>query len=202
MSAQLTTLEVELALMKALNFRQNMIVPNVSWGISDGIKDLHECDLLVLSKSHYATEIEIKVTKHDLLRDKHKSHAHDHSYIKQLYYAVPKKLQNIALDNIPERAGLYVINQSIRSNPDEKDNVNQPVKYFYTVERIRMPMKNNSAHKWTESEVLQLLRLGSMRIYTMKNAMLRQKRPGLITFFKTYVYDRIQEAKILGKVAI
>ena len=47
--------------MNFFNYRANLIVPNISWGLG-----LHECDLLVLTSSGYATEIEIKVSKADL----------------------------------------------------------------------------------------------------------------------------------------
>lgn len=50
--------EMQYAIANALGFRQNIIVPNVSWGAG-----LHECDLLVISKYNWATEIEIKISK-------------------------------------------------------------------------------------------------------------------------------------------
>lgn len=63
----MTTLEMEIALMRELNIRKNIIVPNVSFGMYfKGYGALHECDLLCLSKSGYATEIEIKIIKSDL----------------------------------------------------------------------------------------------------------------------------------------
>ena len=63
------TIEVEVAIMQHFDVRRNVIVPNVSWGIfRPGIGQLHEIDLLVLSGSNYATEVEIKVTKADLKR--------------------------------------------------------------------------------------------------------------------------------------
>ena len=106
----MTTLEIEIALMKYFNFRQNLIVPNIGWGIIDSyMNSLHECDLLVLSQANYAIEIEIKTNKYDLLRDNKKKHGHIHNYIKFLYFAVPQDLQEMALQNIPERAGLLIV---------------------------------------------------------------------------------------------
>ena len=176
---KMTTLEMEVSIIEALNPQVNKIVPNVSWGISDGKKDLHECDLLSLSKSNFATEIEIKITKHDLLRDKDKKHGHDHNHIKYLYYAVPQELQNTAIHNIPERAGLFVVKKHICHESNE---------YYFLVEKIRKPTVNKSAHKWDDKEIMQLLRLGTMRIAGLKAGQLRSKNPGLYpTFFRNII---------------
>ena len=84
------TIDVEIAIMQMYGVRKNIIVPNCSWGIKrEGVGELHECDLLILSKDNYATEIEIKISKQDLLKDKDKPHAHDSDFIKRLFFAVP-----------------------------------------------------------------------------------------------------------------
>ena len=91
------TLDMEIAVMKHFDIVQNLIVPNISWGISG----LHECDILSLSKAGYATEIEIKISKADLMSDKKKEHGHRHRYIANLYFCVPSFLKQIALEEIP-----------------------------------------------------------------------------------------------------
>lgn len=182
---------MELALMEALHFKQNIIIPNVSYGISDGKQDLHECDLLVLSKTHYATEVEIKVSRHDLLKDKLKKHGHSHPYIKHLYYAVPEKLRDVALTEIPPRAGLYVIRKSIVPQTQDITPNRGHIEYLFTVERVRKPHKAENPYKWTDEEVVKLLRLGSMRIFTMKKAILRKECSGLFFKFKNYVSEHI-----------
>lgn len=65
---KITTLDMEIVLMEYFGVNRNIIVPNVSWGLN-----LHECDLLIFSKSGYATEVEIKISKQDLLKDKNKN---------------------------------------------------------------------------------------------------------------------------------
>ena len=144
---KLTTLEMEIALMQELNVRQNLIVPNVQWGL---VADLHECDLLVLSKSGYATEIEIKVSKADLMKDKKKKHTHDHELIKSLYFAVPENLKAFALENIPKKAGLYIVKKDMY------------------VRCIRGAIVRRGALKWDNEQVLKLAKLGAMRILTLK----------------------------------
>ena len=94
--------DIEIAIMKHICVRKNIIVPNVSWGIQGkDFKPLHECDLLSLSLSGYATEIEIKTSKADLLKDKEKEHKHkhDHILIKNLYFAVPDSVTQFERKN-------------------------------------------------------------------------------------------------------
>lgn len=70
----ISTLQCEVAIMKHFGIRANLIVPNVSWEIySLPFRTLHECDILILSNSGYATEVEIKISKADLLKDREKN---------------------------------------------------------------------------------------------------------------------------------
>lgn len=61
MDTSKTLYEIEVALAKSsyFNFVKNIIAFNVN-GISSKLAIWHECDMLVLSKSGYLTEIEIK----------------------------------------------------------------------------------------------------------------------------------------------
>ena len=153
------TLEMEVALMRGFNIRANIIVPNVSWGLSVGGYILHECDLLVLSKSWYATEIEIKVSKQDLLKDKEKWHQHQHPHIRRLFFAVPKELQHTALKEIPEDAGLIVVDRIIKNR--------------YRIDTVKNAKARKGAKQWQEHEVQQLTRLGTMRIIRLKQKILK-----------------------------
>lgn len=140
------TLEMEIALIQYFNPRQNIIVPNVSWGMAD----LHECDILILSNHSYATEIEIKISKSDLMADKKKKHTHQHNHIKRLYFAVPQFLIDVALKEIPKRAGLYGLKKDRR-----------PI-------LMRECEPNKDCVQWKDWERHQLSRLGSMRILGLK----------------------------------
>ena len=87
------TIDIEIAVMKWIGIRRNLVIPNVSWGISMKHPTtykwmgLHECDILSLTKSNYAMEVEIKTTKSDLLKDKEKTHGHNSNLIRYLYFA-------------------------------------------------------------------------------------------------------------------
>ncbi len=152
-----TTLEMEVILMYHFQYNKKIIVPNVSWGISHNKKCLHEVDLLVLSNSNYATEIEIKISKADLLKDKDKSHGHEHELIKTLYYAVPYYLKEVALTEIPERAGLLII--------DGHGCVNE----------VKNPTNRKNVVKWSDELRSKLTRLGTMRIFNLKKNILKYK---------------------------
>lgn len=144
---------MEIALMRHFDVRANIIVPNVSFGICIQGKSLHECDLLILTPSGYATEIEIKISKADLLKDKKKKHTHNHIAITNFYYAVPEELIDFASENIPSEAGLISVY--------EKDGKNK-------CSIIRGTERRKPAYKWNDTERLKLLRLGTMRIVGLK----------------------------------
>ena len=144
------TIDIEIAVMQFIGIRRNIIVPNVSWGMNIG---LHECDLLCLSASNYATEVEIKVSKSDLKKDNDKGHGHFHNHIKYLYFAVPEKLVEFALQHIPERAGLLSVKKHAWGTGHE-----------FKVEKVRKARQNPNAVQWTLKQRCNLGRLGTMRI--------------------------------------
>ena len=160
----MTTLEIEIKLMRYFNIRQNLIVPNVK-DIIVGGKVMHECDLLMLSSSGYVTEFEIKISKNDLLKDQNKRHNHDHNWITSLYFAVPNELREIALEVIPERAGLYVLSKTTMAWGGEK----------ISIEQAKKAIRRTPAIKWDFKDRFQLARLGTMRILGLKEKLNQQR---------------------------
>ena len=160
---RIRAIDIEIATMSNFGIRQNLIVPNVHWGIAN----LHECDILSLSKSNYATEVEIKISKADLLKDKDKKHKHMHNHIKYLYFAVPEKLKEIALESIPERAGLYLAKWH-QFRKWDKFGFPKGYEEVLVVQCVKTATENKNAHKWTEQERNDLARLGCMRILGLK----------------------------------
>ena len=171
----MTTLEMEIALIKASHIRQNLVVPNVSWGLATNeSRSLHECDILILTPTGYATEIEIKISKADLLKDFSKRHNHNHNLIRRLYYAVPDKLKDIALTYIPYNAGLMTVEyiDAMTYKWDKKlGRIEIPYKYK-RVKTIKEASINKDSRKWTNEERYQLARLGTMRILGLKEKIL------------------------------
>jgi hypothetical protein len=133
--------DIELAVVRWFGARANLCVPNVSWGLG-----LHECDLLIASTSGYLTEIEIKVSRSDLIKDMGKRHGHRSNKIKYLYFAVPPKLLK-AIEYIPRRAGILVYTS----------------KGF--IKEIAEPERNPDARKISDAERYTMARLGALRIW-------------------------------------
>lgn len=128
--------------------RRWVVVPRVSWGLES-----HECDVLALSSSNYAHEIEIKISVSDLKADfkKHHQHISRDNKIKCLWYAAPIEMQAAMEQFVPEHAGIIVVYQANRLR----------------TKIIRRAKQNMSARKFTIEERMQLLRLGAMRYWTI-----------------------------------
>lgn len=149
-----TCLEIESVVAGIFGWRTYMIVPNVSWGAG-----VHECDLLILSKSNWATEIEIKVSRSDLKKDAEKKHGHSSKKIKYLYFAIPKNLL-ASIEFIPANAGIILV------EPYENRD------YGFRGQVYREPVANKTAEKWTAFDRSNLGRLGCMRIWSLKNTVI------------------------------
>ena len=170
MLAAATCTEIEVQIMRQFDYRQNLIVPNVSNQM--GIVSF-ETDMLVLTKSNFAYGFEIKVSKSDLKADfkkpQHKKFNEPHrgngkkgldrfySKFKYFYYAVPEQLKECALELIPDFCGLWVY-----------------AKYEYpktpTFYQAKEPRKLFN-YKWSEKQRYELARLGAMRIYSLKKGL-------------------------------
>lgn len=146
---------MEITLSSWFDYRQNLIVPNVHWGMN-----MHECDLLIISKAGYVTECEIKVSRYDLVKDREKKHGHDDPNIKYLYFALPDYLVS-CIDLVPERAGILLVRAD--KGPDD---------YGPRVKRLRAPTARKHARKMTDSYRYKVARLGALRIWRLKRKLL------------------------------
>lgn len=156
------TEEVEYCIARYFDPRRNIVVPNVWWGM--GLN--HECDLMVLTQTGYAYEVEIKISKADLKRDQKKKHGHkeDKHYsngqqiLRKLYFAIPHDLESY-INLIPERAGILSVGG----------------KHF--VKKIREAQTNPNAKQLTPDQIQKLAHLGTMRIWPLKRELadLRQR---------------------------
>ncbi len=149
MVEKITTPEMECILANYLDYRTNLIVPNVHWGMN-----MHECDLLVLSQAGYVTEVEIKISKADLKADAKKVHGHRCSRIKKLFFAIPTYLED-CIEHIPERAGIITVRP-------KDDNV------WTRCRTIREPEINKAAPKMSDRDRYKIARLGALRIWGLK----------------------------------
>lgn len=155
---KITTPEMEVALSAYFNYRQNLIVPNVSWGMH-----LHECDLLIVSKSGYLTEVEIKVSRADLRNDAKKWHGHHSNAIKRLIFALPDYLEE-CIEFVPERAGIILV----RPNDADADPIWAP-----RCREIRPARRNKAAGKISATDRYKIARLGTLRIWNLKRKLIK-----------------------------
>lgn len=147
----MTTIEIEVAVARLFDIRRNLIVPNVSWGLGFN----HECDLLVVTKSGYANEIEIKTGLYDLKRDGLKRHGHRSKKIRRLFFAFPEELLGPALRFVGAEAGLIVVDKGLAK-------IN------------RHAIINKGARPLTDDEICHLGRLASMRIWGLKETLVNK----------------------------
>ena len=159
----MTSNEIEICLANHFGYRQNQIVPNVSYGLG-----LHEVDLLIVSKSGYCTEIEIKVSISDLKADFKKEHHHKSKKIKYFYYAIPEELKEKALPLIPEHAGLIVV---------KAHTLNVWEASYCSI--VKSPIVNKNARTLTSDELIKLGHLASMRIWTLKEHLKKIRKPNV-----------------------
>src|SRR6478735_5181325 len=148
-------IDIEVAILREFDFRQNLIVPNVS---NMMFLVPFETDMLVLSKSGYAHGFEIKVSKSDLKADFKKpqhfrfnepSRINGKKGLERFYhrfkyfsYAVPEHLKECALELIPEFCGLWVLDKPAYPVVNKFYQAREPKKLF--------------DYKWSESQRYEL----------------------------------------------
>ena len=126
--------------------RKNYLaIPNVSWGFL-----FYEADLLVVSKTRYCTEIEVKISisdwKKDFEKRKHKNGLRD-KRIKYQYYACPLELAERYHElELPEGWGVIGV--------DDSKGI-----------KILKEAQARDATKLTDKEVLILARLACFRVW-------------------------------------
>lgn len=155
LDTKLSVKEIEDAIILHLTsgIRSNLIVPNVSWGM--GIN--YEADLVVVSKSGYATEFEIKRSYSDFIADFHKDEkAHKAPWVYQFFYVLPL--------SIKEKVEAFIENARI-----------EPPAIFFYDEAGRFS-KSNGGHSYIEGgrkmfleEQLKIAKLGVMRYWSLRN---------------------------------
>lgn len=149
------TPDVEIAVANYFKPRVNMVIPNVSWAFSH-----YEMDLVVVTQSNYIYEIEIKVSKSDLINDKKKRHDHNCTKTKFLFFAIPENLL-LYREHIPKGAGIITCEE----------------RYGYGAGNVRIfqkPKKRTDYHLPYEERLL-LARLGYLRMWDLKKKVNQMK---------------------------
>lgn len=178
--------KIELGVMnyRDFNFRQNLMVFRVT-DISNIVN--HECDCLILSKSGYLTEIEIKRSYADFLADFKKNSGRGHStdsHIKAFYFLVHESFSERVRKyleedkKLPEAIYVYddrgVIVNHISQFQMKEDIGKKCGCSPYLVSGLNWFSCWHSPKKLFIEEQFQLARLGSMRYRTMTEKLIKQ----------------------------
>lgn len=149
---------MEIAISKLYGIRQNIIVPNLSWGFLS-----HEADLFIIKRSGFAVEIEIKRSLQDMKAEKNKGHNHKdrQNRINEFYYAFPIELLEKCKPFVPDGAGIITCHKSL-------DNSYRTYARF-----VRNAVKIKNSRKLTLEEQFKVARLGTMRIWSLKNKIIK-----------------------------
>jgi hypothetical protein len=151
---KITSTEIELALATYFDSRKNFMIPNVS----NGWRYLtYEIDVMVVTASLYAYDIEIKVSASDLRRDALKDkwrYCREQHYFRKSYFAMPETMRQHQ-DLVPAHAGIILVSYNER-------------RYWYDAKVVREPVVDKLAEKVTESELAQLGRLAMLRMWDLK----------------------------------
>jgi hypothetical protein len=160
MNDKITARHLEIIAARHFNYRTNLIVPNISWGL--GLN--YEADLLVVNDRRFVKEIEIKISFSDLKADISKNKFIAQCFtekIKQFYYLISPNLEKRVkdiLDIIPEFAGLLLASEISYSDG----------KKYFRIKLIKSSKVNRRARPLSSTEYNHLLHLASMRIWTLK----------------------------------
>lgn len=152
---------IEYAISRRFDERTHLMVPNISWGLLS-----HEADMLVVRQTGYCLEFEIKRSFSDYKADfkKHKWCGGLSKKIKEFYYAFPAELwhkrENDIRGLLPDFAGVLVA-----YNGDG----------FPYSKIVREAKPNSQAIPLSQSQMYDVARLGTMRIWNLKRAIIQLK---------------------------
>lgn len=168
MDTALTINQIHLALRNSglWNKRTDIMIPNLSWGLLP-----YEADFVVLNKSGYLTEIEIKRSWEDFKADFKKNHNHDAEQVYYFYYCVPISIAVKVRDFLKEKYGeRYKLSAPAVLWYDENGRIQRLVDEDGTCFGIQYassisPYKNH--RKLFLEERLKVARLGQLRYWSL-----------------------------------
>ena len=162
----MTTPEMEKLIYWYFKESSLVIVPKVSgnnWWLDTEADPMiwrnivnHECDMLIVTKNQYLTEVEIKISLSDLKADFKKEHQHKDENIKNFYYAFPEEMKEKALELIPKDCGILIAVKKECGIPYRK------------IECYRKPKINKEAKPINDIVLSRIYRLGYLRYWNYR----------------------------------
>lgn len=136
--------------------RRNKFIKNLSYGLLK-----HECDVVIVSKSKYLTEIEIKRSFSDFLADFKKKHHHDDDCrIKNFYYCLPESIVDKAMAVLREK----VEDKTLKQLPAVL-RYNEKAQLSLVKDSGSPLLHHPNLRPLTEEEYAKLLELNTFRLY-------------------------------------
>lgn len=133
------------------NKRLDLMATNISWGLLS-----HEADFIIMNRSGYLTEVEIKRSWEDFKADFKKKHTHDDERIRYFYYCVPESIVDKVKGFLTEKF---------------PDNLDRPALLYFTedggigIERFGCAYRGG--RKLFLEEQLKLAKLAAMRFWKL-----------------------------------
>ncbi len=163
----MTSAEIEIAVIRQkYPPRQWMVIPNASWGLGLG----YEADLLVISKSGYASEIEIKISvadfKKDLQKEKFTYPPRRDKWlnrIKQFYYAFPAELKDKILPLVPDFAGVITVRRDLHET------------WYHDVCDLVKPAQIRTVIPFSQEQLIHAGMLMQMRYWDLRENTLKYR---------------------------
>lgn len=161
MDTKLTVDEIQVALRNSgiWNKRQDIFIPNLSWGLLN-----HEADLVIITKSGYLTEVEIKRSWEDFKADFKKGHEHNDPRVYHFHFCVPESIKDRVFEFLKEKycpEGKYIAIPSVLYYSEGGSIHQLPGGY-----------SRRGGRKLFLEEQLTAARLGCMRVWNMKEKLL------------------------------
>ena len=159
-------IEIELALAEEFSWKRNIIAFNVN-GLSGKLAIFHECDMLVLTRAGYLTEIEIKRSFADFCNEFKKSHHHESlgPDIKEFWYCVPEGILEKVQEKLSREkwlpSGIITYDEDLILRFKGQPDIEGAVRLFSEHPRPLSP-----------EQQLELARLGAMRQVTLRKKIL------------------------------
>ena len=159
-----------LAKTDAFSFVRNIVAFNVN-GLSEVFPLFHEADMLVMSKSGYLTEIEIKRSWRDFLADFKKHHHHEKGeLVKYLYYCVPVSLYDRVVEHLNGLDdfgvdGIVTYNEELRIDLRPYRHPSPDYKLHFS-----------NGRKLFLEQRFELARFGAMRAVTLREKLVEAEK--------------------------